>query len=670
MSSGEERYSLPGRVATVAASAGRLLCTMSSDDPLATTTSSETFMRSHQSSALHSLWAVSGLVVVTVGAVWATGVVTAAPAPPADVEAAAAAPTFSIGDRLWIDLDRSGTRDEGEPAVPDGVVVDLRDADGAPILDGAGAPITASTIDGRYLFEGLIAGRYIVEIDATNFARGGLLATYGVSTGPASSADPNDGVDDDNNGVAGPSGSIRTGVVDLAAATEGGVDLTVDIGLVQRLSIGDRVWHDRNGNGRLELGEGPIPDVVVELLDGTGTVVATTLTDLGGKYRFDELEAGTYRVRVPIGNFGSGRVLDAFFPSDGPFANQQEGVEGNSDGRIVAGGVESGDVTLVDGTEMENDGSFDDSVDFGFYSLNVRSTIWSDVDLDGFRDERERGIPRVIGRLLDAAGTPVVDPITGVPATTVSDRDGVLSFRGLREGDYIIEIPAENFAIGGTLYEQISTDVTNFSADGTIDDDDNGVPVDGSVRSGVFRLVPGTEHSAGGTVEDTVDFGMVELAAVGGRVWRDDDRDGVEDEPGVGGVTVELLDGGRVLATTTTDGGGNYLFSSLRPGTYSIQFVVRTLPAGYVTTLVDVGDDQIDSDAGPDGLVSGIVLDVGEVDRTIDLGVYPGPVGGLTPMLPATGRGVGLATVAAALTLVGWALLAMAGDGRRRPSAG
>lgn len=593
---------------------------------------------------------------------------------PDDAGAVAVAPErWVLGDQLWVDLDRSGDFDAGEPAAPDGVVVDLLTGLGEPVLSLGGEPVRVTSSSGRYLFEGLPAGEYIVQLNAANFARGGVLSAYSASTGPATSDDPRDGIDADNNGLAGPSGSIRTGVIAVGAGTPVGGDVTVDVGLVQRLSIGDVVWQDLDNSGRLEFGEPPIPDVVIELLDGAGSVVATTLTDLGGKYRFHDLEPGTYRVRIPAANFAPGRVLDVFFPSDGPFANQNEGIEGNSDGRIGRSGVESGNVTLADGTEEADNGSFDDSVDFGFYSLGVASTVWSDDDRDGFRDERERGIPRVSGRLLDASGAPVLDPFTGVPLTAVTGADGVLAFRGLAEGDYIVDLPSDNFVLGSTLHDHVSSAVTNLSADGGIDDDDNGVPLDGGVRSGVFRLVAGTEPSGSGTVDDTVDFGMVELAAVGGRVWRDDDRDGREDEAGMAGVLVELIAGGQVRGTATTDGGGNYLFTSLEPGTYSIRFVTASLPAGFLTTLVDVGDDdRLDSDAGPDGLVSDIVLDTGEVDRTIDLGVYQGSVRELTPLLPATGASTVLVAAAGGMTLLGVALLVVAtGDRRRRrPTVG
>jgi hypothetical protein len=96
--------------------------------------------------------------------------------------------------------------------------------------------------------------------------------------------------------------------------------------------------------------------------------------------------------------------------------------------------------------------------------------------------------------------------------------------------------------------------------------------------------------------------------SIGDRVWLDLDCDGVQDkndagytEPGVPNVTVNLYncDGG-LLATTTTDATGFYLFSDLDEyGQYRVCFV---LPAGYSFTAKDQGGSEgLDSDAGADG---------------------------------------------------------------------
>ena len=69
---------------------------------------------------------------------------------------------------------------------------------------------------------------------------------------------------------------------------------------------------------------------------------------------------------------------------------------------------------------------------------------------------------------------------------------------------------------------------------------------------------------------------------------------------GVAGVKVNLLNAaGTVVGTQNTDGNGNYLFNSLTPGDYAVQFVA---PTGFVFTAKDAGNnsnDAKDSDADP-----------------------------------------------------------------------
>ena len=67
-------------------------------------------------------------------------------------------------------------------------------------------------------------------------------------------------------------------------------------------AIGDLVWLDDGDGyqGALEVGVG---GVTVNLLNSSGLIAATTVTDTGGKYLFTGLVAGTYEVQfiVPAG---------------------------------------------------------------------------------------------------------------------------------------------------------------------------------------------------------------------------------------------------------------------------------------------------------------------------------------------------------------------------------
>ncbi len=124
------------------------------------------------------------------------------------------------------------------------------------------------------------------------------------------------------------------------------------------------------------------------------------------------------------------------------------------------------------------------------------------------------------------------------------------------------------------------------------------------------------------TDNDPANYLGVLPASIGDRVWTDTNRNGIQDngEPGVDGVTVQLLNAqGTVVTSKTTAGGGLYLFDKLVPGTYSIRFV---LPTGKVFTLADVGNDALDSDANQTtGQTIQTVLSAGENDLTWDAGL-------------------------------------------------
>lgn len=70
-------------------------------------------------------------------------------------------------------------------------------------------------------------------------------------------------------------------------------------------------------------------------------------------------------------------------------------------------------------------------------------------------------------------------------------------------------------------------------------------------------------------------------ASIAGTVYHDRNDNGIIDpgEEGIAGVTIELLQGGVVVATTTTDANGHYSFTGLMPGTYTVHEVQ---PGGWI----------------------------------------------------------------------------------------
>jgi hypothetical protein len=91
---------------------------------------------------------------------------------------------------------------------------------------------------------------------------------------------------------------LSTGQSPLVQLTSGEHDPTVDAGVFQRASIGDRVWEDIDLDGLQDPGEPGVPGVVVSLYGPTGTSVDSVTTDDDGIYRFAGLRPGTWSVGV------------------------------------------------------------------------------------------------------------------------------------------------------------------------------------------------------------------------------------------------------------------------------------------------------------------------------------------------------------------------------------
>lgn len=127
---------------------------------------------------------------------------------------------------------------------------------------------------------------------------------------------------------------------------------------------------------------------------------------------------------------------------------------------------------------------------------------------------------------------------------------------------------------------------------------------------------------------------MVTLQAfsgIGNFVWEDFNANGQQDpgEPGLDDYPVYLKDAsGTIIDSIRTDLDGNYSFTGLTPGTYSILFIV---PPGGIRTTANFGDDVSDSDGDPamNGMTGQYVLDPGEFDMTVDAGFFAMPNGGI-----------------------------------------
>ena len=591
----------------------------------------------------------------------------------------------SVGDYTWMDVNRDGLQDADEPALP-GVTVTLMRADGSAVTDASGNPVAAVTTDanGKYVFENLLPGDYKVSFQAP--------AGYEATTSEAG-----DDRAADSNGAS--------ASVTLA---QGQTDDTIDFGAVGTGVIGDQLFLDVNQNGgnAPDAGDKVLPGVKVTLTwTGPGGITRTyeTTTDADGKYKFENLLPGEYKVSIdpetllkaeplldvlthsPAGDVDAKKVVSEDVKADkdklaqafnlntsvtltgeknqnldqdwgfgisadtaimkaitDPDEAAQESFEFTPGQRVTytltltnngpgaATGVKASDElpSGVSFVEAQGDGSYDAATgawDLSGLTLakgevktiaitveitgdgagklvtnvarithqdqagddptnnessasfkggyNLGGTIYRDSDASYSKSDSEQRFKGVTVALLNEDGTPVLDA-EGNPMTATTDEKGAYQFVGLAPASYrVVIVDPDKGDLAGLIPTQAYTGKGETQASVTISD--------ASVQG--------------------VDFGLVAPATIGDRVWNDADGNGADNgEPGVPGVTVILKDANGVeVARTTTDANGNYRFTGLVPGTYTVDIEV---PAGFnaattsMTVTVGEGEEKLDVD--------------------------------------------------------------------------
>jgi protocatechuate 3,4-dioxygenase beta subunit len=246
-------------------------------------------------------------------------------------------------------------------------------------------------------------------------------------------------------------------------------------------------------------------------------VTTTQTTDGPGNYNFSGLSPGTYTV---------GEVLQPGWTQTAPF-----------------GGTYSVSLNLAENSNGN---------DFGNFELGeVHGKKFEDLNGNGVKDAGEPGLANWQIVLKDSKGNTV--------ATTTTDSNGNYNFTGLFIGTYTV---SEVMPIGW-----IQT-----------------APAISTTGSATY-----TESiNKSGTVITGDDFGNFQLGKVYGQKFQDLNANGIKDTDEVGlagwAITVKGTDtitGAVVNMTTTTDANGNYNFTGLTAGTYTIS---ETLRNGWVQT--------------------------------------------------------------------------------------
>jgi uncharacterized repeat protein (TIGR01451 family) len=195
---------------------------------------------------------------------------------------------------------------------------------------------------------------------------------------------------------------------------------------------------------------------------------------------------------------------------------------------------------------------------------SIGDRVWNDngagggTAANGIQDGGEAGIPGVIVELYAGNGTTLL-------MTTTTSITGYYLFAGLTDGDYVVRV--NTASLPGTTFTQTGDPErpdANCSGGNRCD---NQSPVTLSGSSDLTNR----------------DFGYRVPNTIYGNIWEDNNADASQQagENGLAGVTVRLYNNsGGLIATTTTDAAGDYVFSDLNDGSYYVQVVTGTLPAG------------------------------------------------------------------------------------------
>ena len=447
----------------------------------------------------------------------------------------------SLSGRVHVDANGNCEFDPGE-VTPEGVTITL--------LDSSGNQVATTTTDtsGQYRFTNIRPGQYtVVE---------GEVAGYFEGDAQAGSAG---GVVESSN---------RVGAITLTSG-----EVAVDYDFCERppAEIRGVVFSDRNGDCLIDDDEMGIENVVVELYNDAGTLVATTRTAADGSYAFTNLPQGSYTLREiqPAGYLQGGQMA----------------------------GSAGGDTSIVDNISAIPIGFGDRLTQYNFCEVepgSISGVVYVDADGDCVRDDDERPLSGVTIELRDGSGTKIGE--------TQTNADGRYSFDGLSPGDYeIVEIQPEGFFQGGQ-----------------------------TLGDGGGRVV-GDDHlaltlTAGSDVTE-YNFCEIDPGSISGTVYLDSDGDCErdEDEDPIEGVTIELRDAsGNKVRTTTTDVNGKYTFENLEPGEYQI---FEQQPEGFFQggQTVGTGGGEI---LGPDLL--GATLLAGRNITDYDFcEIEPGSISGI-----------------------------------------
>ncbi|HAZ45207.1 MAG TPA: hypothetical protein DCZ55_12255 [Cyanobacteria bacterium UBA11371] len=482
----------------------------------------------------------------------------------------------------WNDLDGDGIKDTGEPGLKDRKI--YLDQNNNGVFDAA--ELSAQTdANGNYTFTDLAAGTYqVAEVQQTGWQ--GTFPSGGVQTVNLSKGEIATNIDFGNKALPGEIQGIK--------------------------------WKDTDGDGIKDASEAGLAGWTIFLDSDTDGILdpgeTFTTTGVNGEYSFKNLAPDTYTVAEVVKQgwtqTSPGVPGNKSFET-GNFTSWQ--TKGNTSIQTAAYGATPTDGTY-DALITNGTGSVSDTALESFAGLAAGSldALGNGNATEGSAIAQTISVPKGAKLTFDWNFlTDEATPSSYNDFAFVSIGSNPSNTLANTKSSFVTSPTIFNEETGfGTFSQTFTTAGTYTVAVGVVDVGDTGVDsgllIDNfSLKDDTGNPLPGSHTvtiNPGETVKG-VDFGNKQLPAeIKGIKWNDQNGDGVQDpdEPGLANWTMYLdanqnnkLDQGEIAVVT--DANGNYAFTNLEPGTYTVAEVMQngwqqTTPVNPTNKSFETGD--------------------------------------------------------------------------------
>ena len=489
--------------------------------------------------------------------------------------------------------------------------------------DANGAPVTATTVtlaDGTYQFAGLLAGDYtITETQPAGYGQGQTRPTDVDSVGLAAGQNVTD------------------------------IDFSETVA-----SVSGRVYLDGSGNG--------ISGVTIHLtgVDVFGNSVnLSTVTAADGTYMFEGLAGGDFTLTETQPSYADGTVEpDNTIAIEVPSGWAYSGNDFSESAATISGSVSlDGTGAALPGVTITLDGITSDGQQFSASTTTAAdgSYMFNEVPLGQYTVTETQPVGRGEGSVEpDDIITVVIAAGGDHPNNNFTETTGIVSITGSVWLDHTMT-PLAGVTITLTGVDDFGNPVSATLTTGV-----DGTYMFAGLVSGQYTvsetqpiLYGDGEHqptntyavpAAAGATITNIDFSE-SAATISGRVFVDG-----TDIP-LAGVVVQLTGtdglGNPVTLSTATDTNGNYQFTDLAAGTYT---VTETQPASFGDGTVNPANviQHVDVAAGATVAGNNFSEAPGSISGRVFVAATNGPIGGVTvQLLNSNGTVIATATTAA-----------------------